>query len=56
MTWAGHVEYVGEKGSVFRVLVGKPKGMRLLRRPSSRWEINIKVDLQNVGCGGMDWI
>jgi len=41
---------------VYRVLVGKPEGRRLLGRPSRRWEDNIKMDLQEVGCVGMDWI
>jgi len=41
---------------VYRVLVGNPEGMRPLRRPRCRWEDNIKMDLQEVGCGGMDWI
>jgi len=36
--------------------VGKPGGKRLLGRPRCRWEDNIKMDLQKVGCGGMDWI
>jgi len=40
---------------VYRVLVGKPEGKRLLGRPRRRWE-DIKVDLQEVGCGYMDWI
>jgi len=47
---------MGERRGVFRVLVGKPEGKRLLGRPRLRWEGNIKVDLQEVGCGGMDWI
>jgi hypothetical protein len=38
------------------VLVGKPEGKRLLGRPRCRWEDNIRMDLQEVGCGGMDWI
>ena len=38
------------------VLVGKPEGKRLLGRPSRRWEDNIKIDLQEMGCGGTDWI
>ena len=38
------------------VLVGKPEGKRPLGRPRHRWEDNIKMDLQEVGCGGMDWI
>jgi hypothetical protein len=41
---------------VYRVLVGKPEGKRPLGRPTRRWEDNIKMDLQKVGCGGMDWI
>jgi hypothetical protein len=41
---------------LYRVLVGKPEGKIQLRRPKSRWEDNIKMDLQEVGCGGMDWI
>ena len=46
----------GERRGVFTVLVGKPERKRPLSRPSRRWEDNIKVDLQEVGCGGMDWI
>jgi hypothetical protein len=45
-----------EGGGVYRVLVGKPAGKRPLGRPRRRWESNIKMDLQEVGCGGMDWI
>ena len=41
---------------VYRVLVRKPEGKRPLGRPSRRWEDNIKMDLQEVGCGDMDWI
>jgi hypothetical protein len=41
---------------VYKVLVGKPKGKRPLGRPRRRWEDNMKMDLQEVGCGGMDWI
>ena len=41
---------------VYRVLVGKPGGKRPLGRPRRRWEYNIQMDLQEVGCGGMDWI
>jgi len=47
---------MGEWRGVCRVLVGKPKGKRPLGRPRRRWEDNIKMDLQKVGCGGMDWI
>jgi len=41
---------------VYRVLVGKPQGKIPLGRPRPRWEDNIKMDLQEVGCGGMEWI
>jgi hypothetical protein len=47
---------MGEGRGVYRVLVGKPEGKRPLGRPRHRWEDNIKMDLQEVGCGGMDWI
>jgi len=47
---------MGEKRGIYRVLVGKPEGKRQLGRPRLRWEDNIKMDLQEVGCGGMDWI
>ena len=47
---------MGEGRSIYRVLVGKPEGRRPLGRPRHRWEDNIKMDLQEVGCGGMDWI
>jgi len=48
--------HMGEKRGVYGVLVGKPKGKKPLGRPRHRWEDNIKMDLQEVGCGGMDWI
>ena len=47
---------MGERRNVYVVLVGKPEGNRKLGRPRRRWEDNIKMDLQKVGCGGMDWI
>jgi len=56
MRWVGHVARMGERRGVYRVLVGKPEGKRPLGRPRHRWEDNIKIDLQEVGCGGMDWI
>jgi hypothetical protein len=56
MRWAGHVECMGERRGVYRVLVGKQMGKRPLGRPKRRREDNIKVDLQEVGCGGMNWI
>ena len=42
--------------SIYKVVVGKPEGQRPLGRHGHRWEDNIKMDLQEVGCGGMDWI
>jgi len=56
MRWAGHVARVGEDRGIYRVLVGISEGKRPLGRPRRRWEYNIKMDLQEVGCGGMDWI
>ena len=56
MRWAGNVARMGERRDVYRVLVGKPEGRRRLWRRRRRWEDNIKMDLQDVGCGGMDWI
>jgi len=56
MRWPGHVARMGEEWGVCRVLVRKPEGRRPLRRPSCRWVDNIRTDLQEVGCGYMDWI
>jgi hypothetical protein len=47
---------MGEGRGLYRVLVGKLEGKRPLGRPRHRWEDNIKLDLQEVRCGGMDWI
>jgi len=47
---------MGEERGVYCVLVGKPEGRRPLGRPSRRWVRNIRIDLQEVGCGYMDWI
>jgi len=55
MRWAGHVAHIGEGSGLSRVLVGKPEGKRPLGRPRPRWEDNITMDLQEVGCGGMAW-
>jgi hypothetical protein len=46
----------GERRRVYRVLVGKLEEKRQFGRPKYRWEDNIKMNLQEVGCGGMDWI
>ena len=53
---AGHVACMGESRSVYRVLMGELEGKIPLGRPRRRWEDNIKMDLQEVGCGDMDWI
>ena len=56
MRWAGHVARMGKIRGEYSVLVGKPEGKRPLGRPRRRWEYTIKMDLQKVVCGGMDWI
>jgi len=56
MRWAGHVARVGKRRGVYRVLVGKSEGKRPIWRPRHRWKDNIKMDLQEVGCGCMDWV
>ena len=56
MRWAEHVARMGGSRGVYRVLVGKSEGKRPLGRPRRRWEDNIKMDLQEMECGDMDWI
>jgi len=56
MRWARRVARMREGRGMCMVLVGKPEGKRPLGRPKHKWEDNIKMDLQEVGCGGMDWI
>ena len=56
MMWAGHVAHMMESRGVYRVLVGKPEEERPLGRPRHSWEYNIKMNLQEVGSEGMDWI
>jgi hypothetical protein len=56
MRWAGHVARMGEKTNAYRILVGKPKSKRPLRRPSRRWVDNIKMDFRAMGWGGIEWI
>jgi hypothetical protein len=53
---AGHVAYMGKMRNVYIVLVGKPEGMRPLRRPGCRWEHNIKLSLPEIGLGEVDLI
>jgi hypothetical protein len=56
MRWAGHVPRIGEERKVYRVLVGKPEGKRPLGRPRHRWEDGIRMDLREIGLGGVDLI
>ena len=55
MRWAEHIARMGERRSIYGVLVGKPEGKRLLGIPRPRREDNIEMNLQEVGCGDMDW-
>jgi hypothetical protein len=52
--WVGHVAHMGESRGVYRVLVGKSEGRKPLGRPRHRWDYNIKMDHQEVGCDGLD--
>ena len=56
MRWAGHVARMSKERGAYRVLVGKPEGKKPLGRPRRRWVDNIRMDLQEVGCGCVDWI
>jgi hypothetical protein len=56
MRWAGHVARMGEKRNAYSILVGNPEGKRPLGRPIHRWVDNIKMDLREIGWGGMYWI
>jgi hypothetical protein len=56
MRWTGNVARVEEGRGVYRVLVGNAEGKRPLGRPRLRWEDNIKMNIQELGCGSMDWI
>jgi hypothetical protein len=56
MRWVGHVAHIGERRVVYRVLLGKPEGKIPLGKTRHRWDDNIEMDLQEVGCGGMDLI
>jgi len=55
MRWAGHVACMGKSRGAYRVLVGKRKGKISLGRHRRRWEDDMKVDLKEVGWGGMNW-
>jgi hypothetical protein len=56
MPWAGHAARIGEKWNAYRIVVGNAEGKRPLGRLRRRWVDNIKVDLKEIGWGGMDWI
>jgi len=56
MKWAGHVAHMGEKMVVYRVLVGKPERKRPMGTPRRKWVDNIRMDIEVVGRGCMDWI
>jgi hypothetical protein len=56
MRWVGHAARMGEKRNVYRLLVGKPEGKRLLGRPRHRWIDNIKMDLLEIGVNVVAWI
>jgi hypothetical protein len=56
MKWVVHVARLGERRGAYRVLVGKPEGKRPFERPMHRQEVDIKIDLQEVGGEGMNWI
>ena len=56
MSWVGHVARVGERRGVYRAFLGKPEGKRQVGRLRRRCEDDIKMDLQEVGCGSVDWI
>jgi hypothetical protein len=56
MRWAGHVVRIEERRNAYRQLVGKPEGKRPVGRPRRRWMDNIRMDLEEVGWGDVDWI
>jgi len=56
MRWAGHVARMGEMGSAYSILVGKPEGKKLLRRTTHRWEDSIRIDLREMRREIVDWI
>jgi len=56
MTWAGHVEPMGETSGTFRGLMGKPEGKKPLGRPRRRWENNINIYLRDVSWFGLFWL
>ena len=56
LRWAGHVARMEEGRSAFKILTGKPKGKRPLRRPSRRWEDDIRMGLEEIGINAAYWV
>jgi hypothetical protein len=56
MKWAGNVARIREKKNSYKIFVRKPERNRPIGRPRRRWQDNIKMDLREIGWGGMDWI
>jgi hypothetical protein len=56
MRWAGNVAHKANRGGAYRVLVGRYEGRRHFLKSKHRWEDNIKINLQEVGWGGLDWV
>jgi hypothetical protein len=54
--WVGHVARMGEMRNAYNIMVGKPEGKRPLGRHRHKWEDNIRTDLREIGCEGVDWI
>jgi hypothetical protein len=53
--WVGHVAYMGEGESIYRVVIGRPRGKRPLERSRCRWEYNINMDLREIRIDGVNW-
>jgi hypothetical protein len=56
MRWTGHIARMGKKRNAYKIFVGKPEGTRPLGRYRRTWANNIRMDVREIGCGGMDWI
>jgi len=56
ISWVVHIVVMGERRGVHKILVGKPEGNRQLGGPKCRWADNIKIEVQEVGYGGMEWV
>jgi hypothetical protein len=56
MRWMGHVICMGEIRNAYKVLIRRPEGKRALERPPYRWEVNIRMDLREIGWENVDWI